>query len=370
VEHWKAPLEGMVKSRSEVWKGRSVLITGNTGFKGAWLSLWLSRLGALVTGFALPPETEPNLFSLMKADNPTKTTFGDVRNLTDIQHCFEKTQPSVVFHMAAQSLVRPSYKDPVGTYATNVMGTVNILEAIRRTSSVEAAVIITSDKCYANREWHWAYREDEPMGGYDPYSSSKGCAELVTSAYRNSFFDNSKSRPHSLIASVRAGNVVGGGDWSFDRLIPDIVRALSKNLPIEIRSPAAIRPWQHVLDPLNGYILVAEHLLGRDGDAFAEAWNFGPSEDECRPVSYIADRLTRAWHADARWFKSNDEHPHEATFLKVDSSKAKARLGWKCKMPLDTTLDWTIEWYRRHSEGVPATLLTNEQIARFEELEG
>lgn len=356
----------------EFWRGRSVLITGNTGFKGAWLSLWLSRLGARVTGLALAPDTHPSLFELAINDKHVKTAFIDVRDFDAVRSYMEAVEPNVVFHMAAQSLVRPSYRDPVGTYATNVMGTVHVLEAIRQIGVTEAAIIVTSDKCYENREWHWAYREHEPMGGHDPYSSSKGCAELVTGAYRNSFFANSAGEiaTNCRVASVRAGNVIGGGDWAKDRLVPDIVSSLSRSVPVEIRNPTAIRPWQHVLEPLSGYVLLAERLLSPNGKSFAEAWNFGPPDEDCRPVSYIVDRVAREWGNGARWCASKGPHPHESTFLKVDSSKSRARLGWKCRMPVDVALDWTVEWYAQHRAGESAGRLTLEQIERYERFGG
>lgn len=356
-----------------IWAGRSVLVTGNTGFKGAWLSLWLTRLGARVSGLALPPETDPSLFALAINGNDVKTTFADIRDFDLVRSCFEAVRPSVVFHMAAQSLVRPSYSDPLGTYATNVMGTAHVLEAIRQTGTTDAAIIVTSDKCYDNREWHWAYREDEPMGGHDPYSSSKGCAELVTSAYRSSFFgkdDADAGGKPCRIASVRAGNVIGGGDWATDRLIPDIMRAFSTGEAAEIRNPHAVRPWQHVLEPLSGYILLAERLLAADGETFAQAWNFGPADEDCRPVAHLVERMVKVWGRDAQWRMTEGPHPHEASFLKVDASKARARLGWRRRLPLDAALDWTVEWYGRHYDAAAAGPVTIEQIARYEQLGG
>lgn len=346
------------------WSGRSVLVTGHTGFKGAWLALWLGRLGARVTGFALAPEHEPSLYGLMGADG-CESRIADIRDRDAVRACLEAARPTVVLHLAAQALVRPSYGDPVGTYGTNVMGTVHLLEAVRTVGGVEAVVVITSDKCYENREWPWPYRENEPMGGHDPYSSSKGCAELVTAAYRASFFTGPDA---TRIATARAGNVFGGGDWSVDRLLPDIVRAFGSGKPVEIRNPAAVRPWQHVLEPLAGYLGLAESLAGQEGAGCAEAWNFGPAEDDCRPVSHLVERLAAGWGNGASWRLAPGPHPHEAAFLKVDSSKARARLNWTRRLPLDEALAWTAEWYRAQRDGADARTLTLDQIARYEAL--
>ncbi|MCW5744738.1 MAG: CDP-glucose 4,6-dehydratase [Alphaproteobacteria bacterium] len=357
-------MEGPVNPDPGFWAGRSVLITGHTGFKGSWLTLWLSRLGAKVHGFALQPDTDPSLFHLA-ADRHAVTRLGDVRDLDALRACLDESRPEIVFHMAAQSLVRASYDDPVGTYATNVMGTVNLLEAVRRTDSVTAVIVVTSDKCYENREWLYAYRETDPMGGHDPYSSSKGCAELVTAAYRSAFFP---AQARCRVASARAGNVVGGGDWSADRLVPDIVRAFGAGRAVPIRNPHAVRPWQYVLEPLCGYIRLAEQLASSDGAAYAEGWNFGPADEDCRAVAYIVARLAAGWGGDATWTASPGPHPHEASFLKVDASKARARLGWERRLRLDDTLDWTMAWYRARLDGRDATRLCLEQIERYESL--
>ncbi len=340
-----------------------MLVTGHTGFKGSWLTLWLLRLGAEVTGLALAPDTQPSLFSLAVADGVASHTV-DVRDLAAVRTCFAAARPDIVMHLAAQALVRPSYVDPVGTYATNVMGTVHVLEAAREIASVQAVVVVTSDKAYENREWPWAYRETEAMGGYDPYSNSKGCAELVVSAYRSSFFAQAGVR----LASARAGNVIGGGDWSVDRLIPDIVRAFGQSQSVEIRSPGATRSWQHVLEPLAGYLTLAERLCSTDGLAFAEAWNFGPTDEDCRTVSYVIDQVAKNWGGDARWHLSDKQQPHEAHFLKVDSSKARARLGWDRRLRLDEALAWTAGWYREHGKGASARDLTLAQIDLYEQL--
>lgn len=360
------PLMGAINPNPGFWAGRSVLVTGHTGFKGAWLSLWLTRLGARVTGFALAPETEPNLYGLAGLSNRIAHRIADVRDLEALRACVREAEPEIVLHLAAQALVRPSYSDPVGTYASNVMGTVHLLEAVRSCPSVRAVVIVTSDKAYENREWLWAYREDEPMGGRDPYSNSKGCAELVTSAYRASFFGEDG---HSAkIASARAGNVIGGGDWSLDRLVPDVVRAFERGEPVEIRAPHAVRPWQHVLEPLSGYLRLAEALCGGDGARYAEGWNFGPNDADCRPVSEVVAGLARGWGEGASWQLAGGTHPHEAIFLKVDASKARARLGWGRRLQLAEALDWTGAWYRAQAHGADAAALTLEQIARYEAL--
>ncbi len=348
------------------WAGRPVLVTGHTGFKGAWLSLWLTSLGARVTGFALAPETDPSLYDLADLKDRMASHTGDVRDLDALSACLREAKPEIVLHLAAQALVRPSYADPVGTYASNVMGTVHLLEAVRGCPSVEAVVIVTSDKAYENREWHWAYREGEAMGGRDPYSNSKGCAELVTAAYRASFFGDGGHG--ARIASARAGNVIGGGDWSLDRLVPDVVRAFTKGEAVEIRAPNAIRPWQHVLEPLSGYLRLAEALCGDDGTRFAEGWNLGPADEDCRPVSELVAGLAAGWGAGATLRLSPGPHPHEAAYLKVDASKARARLGWDRRLRLAQALDWTGAWYRAQAGGAEAGGLCLDEIARYEAL--
>ena len=347
------------------WHGRRVLVTGHTGFKGSWLSLWLTHLGARVTGYSLPPPTDPSLFkSAGIAEGMTSLT-EDVRDFSSLSAALLQHRPEVVFHLAAQSLVRYSYTNPRETYETNVMGTVNLLDAIRKVGGVRAVVIVTSDKCYENREWIWGYREAEPMGGHDPYSSSKGCAELVTAAFRNSFFNPSEHARHGVaIASARAGNVIGGGDWSEDRLIPDVMRAVRAGKPARVRNPAAIRPWQHVLEPLSGYLLVAERLC-ESGANYACAWNFGPPEDEARTVSWIADRLVQKWGKGASWESDSGNHPHEANYLKLDSSKARAHLGWRPRLRLDSALDSLIDWYRADAEGGDMKQYTLKQIQAY-----
>ncbi|MBU1775020.1 MAG: CDP-glucose 4,6-dehydratase, partial [Gammaproteobacteria bacterium] len=304
-------MEG-VEVNATFWRGKKVFMTGHTGFKGGWLSLWLQSMGAQVTGFALLPPTIPSLFEVADVAQGMTSIIGDIREAESLAKAVREAAPEIVIHMAAQPLVRYSYANPVETYSTNVMGTVHLLEAVRQTPSVRAVVNVTSDKCYDNKEWVWGYRENEAMGGFDPYSNSKGCAELVASAYRNSFFNPEKYHEHKVaLASVRAGNVIGGGDWAADRLIPDILRAISDNKPVVIRSPHAIRPWQHVLEPLSGYLLLAEKLY-EQGIAYAEGWNFGPNDEDAKPVQWIVERLTEQWGDGASWLLDGGEHPHEA----------------------------------------------------------
>jgi CDP-glucose 4,6-dehydratase len=360
-------VEDVVSAAREYWRDRRVLVTGHTGFKGAWLSLWLGRLGARVTGFALPPTTSPNLFTMAAIEGRIDSQFGDVRDPAAVDAVIARSRPEVLFHLAAQSLVRRSYVDPVGTYATNVMGTAHILDAARRASGLRAIVVVTSDKCYDNREWWWPYREDEALGGHDPYSSSKGCAELVTAAWRRSFFLSDATKPVGL-GSARAGNVIGGGDWAEDRLVPDCIRAFASGEPVVLRRPAAVRPWQHVLEPLSGYLSLAEHLSS-DPQGFGEAWNFGPATDEARPVAWVVDRLSRFWGDGARWEPDRGTHPHEAGLLQVDASKARARLGWTPRLSLEEGLQWAVDWYRRCGAGEDAAALTLHQIELFESLE-
>ncbi len=328
----------MALHKPEFWSNKKVLVTGHTGFKGSWLSLWLTQLGARVTGYALPPPTNPSLFELAHIAELVEHVEGDVRDIRQLTTVVARTRPDIIFHMAAQPLVRRSYAEPVDTIAINVMGTVNLLEAARLTGGVRAVICITSDKCYENREWSWGYRENEAMGGYDPYSASKGCSELVISAYRSSFFAREYIAHHgTALASVRAGNVIGGGDFAEDRLIPDIVRAICTGKRPLIRSPAAIRPWQHVLDPLSGYLMLAVSLC-EDGAKFAEGWNFGPQDDDARPVEWITERLCTLWGDGASWERDTRPHPHEATYLKLDTSKARQFLGWSPTWRIDDAL--------------------------------
>jgi CDP-glucose 4,6-dehydratase len=338
-------IKGMVNP--EFWNGKRVFLTGHTGFKGSWLSLWLQQMGAVVKGFALEPNTSPNLYELAGVARNMESEIGDITNLSLIKDSMISFNPDILIHMAAQPLVRLSYDEPVLTYATNIMGTVNVLEAARTCGNLKAIVSVTTDKCYENKEWAWGYRENEPMGGHDPYSSSKGCAELITSAYRNSFF---KSVNSAAIASARAGNVIGGGDWSEDRLIPDILKSFEKKSPVVIRNPMATRPWQHVLEPLSGYLVLAEHLFN-EGKSFGEAWNFGPKDEDCKPVSWILDKMVANWNDHASWELDKNNNPHEAGYLKLDCSKAAAKLNWKPKWDLDFTLGKIINWHQSFLNG-------------------
>jgi CDP-glucose 4,6-dehydratase len=350
----------------DFWRGRKVLLTGHTGFKGGWLSLWLQLLGARVIGYSLPPSTQPSLFEVARVAEGMRSVTGDVRNLDDVAKVFADHAPEVVIHMAAQPLVRFSYRYPVETYATNVMGTVNVLDAVRRCHSVRVVVNVTSDKCYEDRGWIWGYREDERLGGYDPYASSKGCAELVTAAYRRSFFGNGNGTDaYVAVATARAGNVIGGGDWAEDRLIPDFVRAMQAGRPVVIRNPKAVRPWQHVLEPLCGYLLLAEKLWFAKGTSFAESWNFGPDEKDTQSVQRIVDNVTRLWGTGATWELATSPQPHETGCLRLDSSKAKAELGWSPVLSLSEALEWTIEWYRTCQAGGDMHKVTEQQICDF-----
>jgi len=348
------------------WSGKKVFLTGHTGFKGSWLSLWLQLLGAEVTGYALSAPTNPSLFDVARVAHGMKSVIGDIRDGATLANAMREAAPEVVIHMAAQPLVRRSYVDPVETYSTNVMGTVHLLEAVRQTQSVRAVVNVTTDKCYENKEWVWGYRESEPMGGFDPYSSSKGCAELVTAAYRSSFFNPEKYRTHQVgLATARAGNVIGGGDWAEDRLIPDILAAFEKAQPVVIRNPHATRPWQHVLEPLRGYLTLAEKLYV-EGAAFAEAWNFGPHSDDVRPVDWIVRQLAQKWANGASWKIDASDHPHEASYLKLDISKAGHRLNWQPAMRLDQALGLIVDWSRERRAGTDMRVLTQAQIQAYQ----
>ena len=334
------------------WQGKRVFLTGHTGFKGGWLSLWLQSLGAEVTGYALNPPTNPSLFEVAKVVDGMKSIIGDVRDIDAFKKAMQDANPEIVIHMAAQPLVRRSYKNPVETYATNVMGSVHLLEAVRNAMGVKAVVNVTSDKCYENREWVWGYREDEAMGGYDPYSNSKGCAELVTAAYRSSFFNPENYKDHGVaIASARAGNVIGGGDWAADRLIPDFLRAIVSGETVVIRSPNAMRPWQHVLEPLSGYLLLAEKLYTQ-GNRFAEAWNFGPSDGDAKTVEWIVTHLVKSWGQDASFnIDAGEANLHEAHFLKLDCSKARMQLGWRAQWDAAETIKRICAWHKAHLAG-------------------
>ena len=345
------------------WQGKRVCVTGHTGFKGGWLCLWLHQLGAEVSGFSLEPRTTPNLFTAAKIeDRMSASWIGDVRDLDAVKAALARSQPEIVIHMAAQALVRESYVEPVETYATNVMGTVNVLEAARHLDSVRVVLVVTSDKCYENRERSQGYREDEAMGGFDPYSSSKGCAELVTAAYRRSFY----SAPGApAVATARSGNVIGGGDWSKDRLVPDAIAAFMAGKPLRVRDPDAVRPWQHVLDPLSGYLTLVEHLW-RDGAGYAGPWNFGPADEDSRPVRWVVEALARRMEVDVRWELDPAPRPHEAGVLRLDCSKAREQLGWKPRLPLATAIERVAEWYRGQARHDNAAELTRDQILRYQ----
>jgi len=350
------------------WQRRNVFLTGHTGFKGSWLSLWLHALGARVTGYALDPPTEPSLFGQAKIARYVRSTCADIRDFKRLKTALAECGPDVVIHMAAQSVVRRGYEDPIETYSSNVMGTVNVLEALRQLKKPCVVINVTSDKCYLNREWVWGYREDEPMGGRDPYSNSKGCAELVSSAYRDSFFSPESFAEHGVaIASVRAGNAIGGGDWTRDQLVPDLMRAFLSGRPCMIRNSLAVRPWQFVLEPLRGYLMLAERLT-KDAVRFAGGWNFGPAEADAKPVSWVADETVRLWEEGASWTRDTALHPREARFLKLDASKARADLNWHPVLPLNQALVWIVEWYRAFQSRSDLELITRRQIEQYEML--
>lgn len=348
-----------------IYKGRKVLLTGHTGFKGSWLCLLLHSLGADVYGYALEPPTNPSLYNEAKIGELMTSFIGDIRDYDNLQKVMQQVQPEIVIHMAAQSLVRESYKNPVETYSINVMGTAHLLEACRHTKSVKAIVNVTTDKCYENREWHWGYRENEPMGGYDPYSNSKGCSELVTSAYRSSYFNSSKYAEHGVaLASARAGNVIGGGDWAYDRLIPDFIRAIIRGEKVKIRSPYAIRPWQHVLEPLSGYLSLCEKLYTA-GPAFAEGWNFGPDDSDAKNVEWITHKICELWSNGAAYEIDNTPQPHEASYLKLDCSKAKTLLGWYPRWNIETTLQMIVDWTKAYQSKFDMRQVSLSQIEKY-----
>jgi CDP-glucose 4,6-dehydratase len=347
------------------WKSRKVFVTGHTGFKGGWLSLWLLSMGAEVCGYSLAPSTKPSLYASLGLEKEMQSIIGDIRDAELLERALGSFAPEIVIHMAAQPLVRYSYDDPIETFSTNVMGTVHLLDAIRRTPQVRAVVSVTSDKCYENREWVWPYREDEAMGGHDPYSSSKGCAELVTAAYRSSYFSPEKYSEHEVaIASGRAGNVIGGGDWAPDRIVPDMVRAFTAGDAVTVRNPNAVRPWQHVLEPVAGYLTLAEQLIAK-GTAVSGGWNFGPSESDSRPVQYLVSEIARMWGDGAQWEIAKEAGVHEAHFLSLDSSKARTYLGWRPRWTIHEALQKTVDWYREFYHHGDARAITLRQIGEF-----
>ena len=361
-------MESMVAATSSFWRGRRVFITGHTGFKGGWLALLLQELGAEVYGYALAPEAGENLFEVARVADGMHSEFGDIRNAEQLSRALKASGAQVVLHLAAQALVRRSYSDPVETYSTNVMGLVNLLEAVRASGGVDAVLNVTSDKCYENREWIWGYREQDAMGGHDPYSSSKGCAELVTAAYRRSFLQSGAGGREIALASARAGNVLGGGDWSADRLIPDMLKSLSEGHPAYIRNPQAVRPWQHVMEPISGYLNLAERLF-TDGEAYAEGWNFGPEMQEICSVETVADRLIDHWGEGASWRTASDGGPHEAGLLALDCTKARRRLNWSPKWTVDDTIKRIVSWQRAYMGGADMRQITISQIKDYTELE-
>ncbi|MEI7726550.1 MAG: CDP-glucose 4,6-dehydratase [Bacteroidota bacterium] len=347
------------------WNHRRVLITGHTGFKGSWLSLLLHHLGAEVHGYALDPPTEPSLYVQGNIEQLVNSTIADIRDYEKLLAVCRKVNPEIVIHMAAQPLVMESYRNPRETYEINVMGTVNLLEALRNISGVKAVLNVTTDKCYENKEWIWGYRENEPMGGYDPYSNSKGCSELVTSAFRNSYFNPNDYLKHGVaLASARAGNVIGGGDWAADRLIPDFLRSIIKGEKLLIRSPQAIRPWQHVLEPLSGYLLLCEKLF-KEGPGFAEPWNFGPDENDAKDVAWITRHLCSLWGNEAKWEIDAHPMPHEATCLRLDCSKAKQRLQWVPSWDIETSLKSIVNWTKGYIAGEDVRALCLDQIGKY-----
>jgi len=352
-------MEG-VAMNPDFWRGKRVFITGHTGFKGGWLSLWLQSMDAEVHGYALNPPTETNLFTVAEVGKGMASSkIADIRDAEKLRDAMQAARPEIVFHLAAQPLVRYSYAQPAETYEVNVMGTVRLLDAVRATPGVKAVVNVTTDKCYENREWVWGYRENEAMGGFDPYSSSKGCAELVTTAYRRSFLEQAGI----AMASARAGNVIGGGDWAADRLIPDFLRAMDAGETLKIRSPQSTRPWQHVLEPLSGYLMLAERLC-IEGMPFAEAWNFGPSDEDARPVRWIVERLAEM-QRDVKWQCDETPQPHEAHYLKLDSSKAHNLLNWEPRWRLQAALQKTLEWHQAWRNGEDMHAMTLSQIDQY-----
>ncbi|QQS39495.1 CDP-glucose 4,6-dehydratase [Candidatus Woesebacteria bacterium] len=354
----------MDKVNTKFWKNKKVLVTGHTGFKGGWLSMWLNHMGAQVVGYALTPPTKPSIFELTHLAKDMNSIIGDVRDSNHVSRVFKKEKPEIVIHLAGQPIVRLSYDDPLLTYTTNVIGTATVLDAARNTNSVRSVVSITSDKCYENKSWVWGYRETDNLGGNDPYSASKACAELVITSYRNSFLNKNSN---VYLASARAGNVIGGGDWAKDRLIPDMIRSFTKKESVFIRNPNSTRPWQHVLEPLRGYLYLAEKLYTK-GEDYAQAWNFGPNTEQVKPVSYIADFMVNLWGDGASWKTDDGKHPHEDKLLSLDNTKAKRSLGWYPKLSLDETLNWIVEWYKEFQVKGDVRQKTIDQIEKYQHL--
>ena len=350
---------------SNFWKNKKVLLTGHTGFKGSWLSIWLKKLGVELVGFSKDIPTKPSLFEVAKVSEGMISITGNIEDFAMIQKVVKENKPEIVIHMAAQSLVRKSYEEPITTFATNVMGTVNLLQAIKTTGNTRVLINVTSDKCYENKGTEKAFSENSPMGGYDPYSSSKGCAELVTSAFRDSFFNLKEFDTHGCsLSSVRSGNVIGGGDWAKDRLIPDIMNSISKRIPTQIRNTRSIRPWQFVLEPLFGYLILAQRMW-EEGKEFSEPWNFGPDETDCKSVKWILEKISKEWNDGFSWKEDTKDNPHEAKMLKLDCTKAKKRLGWKTKLDVTETIEWTVNWYKEYFKNSDMKEYTENQIDKF-----
>jgi len=361
MEKKLSTMENLVTLSKDFWLNKKVFITGHTGFKGTWLSIWLASMGAIVKGYALEPNTNPNIFYKTRCNELVDTHIGDIRNIDELKKSINDYKPEIVFHLAAQPLVLQSYIDPIGTIDTNIIGTANVLEASIRCPSVRAVINVTSDKCYENKEWYWGYRENDPMGGFDPYSASKGCAELITSAYRKSFYNKADIG----LASVRAGNVIGGGDWSDDRLIPDILKSVTNSKELQIRNPDAIRPWQHVLEPLYGYLLLAEKLY-QDPKKFNDSWNFGPYEESCKSVEWIVTELSKFFNTGFKVVTDKEPLHHEARLLKLDISKSKNMLGWEPRMNLEEALHLIVEWHNSFISNEDLQNKTIEQIYIFQ----
>ena len=352
----------------EFWNKKKILVTGHSGFKGSWLSLWLQKLNANVIGFSKSVPTNPSLFELANIENGMTSIIGNVCDYDKLEKTIKEYKPEIVIHMAAQAILRESYSNPIETYATNVMGTVNLLESIRKTDNVKVILNVTTDKCYEPNESSKGHLETDRLGGYDPYSNSKACSELVTSSFRNSFFNPKEHQKHGIsLASCRAGNVIGGGDWGKDRLIPDIMKGILNNKVIKIRNPNSTRPWQHVLDPLNGYLTLVEKLWS-SGSEFSEGWNFGPLEDDERPVKWIVEKLTGLWAKDIRWNIDNNVNPHEENYLRLNCTKANSRLDWMPKLNLEQGLEWVIEWYKQYEQNNNMREITEQQIEEFQKL--
>ena len=350
---------------SNFWKNKKVLLTGHTGFKGSWLSIWLKKMEVELIGFSKDIPTEPSLFELADVSKDMTSVMGDIRDFSSIQKAIQENQPDIIIHMAAQALVRESYNNPLETFSTNIMGTANVLEAVKNSKKTRVVINVTSDKCYENNSEKKSFSENSPMGGFDPYSSSKGCSELITSAFRNSFYNLEEFDLHKTsLSTVRAGNVIGGGDWAKDRLVPDIINNIQKNESTKIRNTKAIRPWQFVLEPLSGYLLLAEKMW-EEGNEFSQAWNFGPNDEDCKSVRWILEKISKEWNDKFLWEDDTGENPHEASILKLNCEKAKKRLGWESKLNIDQALEWTVNWYKEFFKNSNMKKYTEEQIDRF-----